>query len=83
MYAQVNIVSCLFATTRSRKSHEIEQLQRHGARFPTSGATTGILAALNKLQSATNFTDPRLDFLRNYTYTLGKNGDLVPFGAFQ
>ncbi|KJA17736.1 hypothetical protein HYPSUDRAFT_146103 [Hypholoma sublateritium FD-334 SS-4] len=58
-------------------------LQRHGARFPTSGASTGILTALNKLQSATSFTDPRLDFLRNYTYALGKNGDLIPFGAFQ
>ncbi|KAF8165911.1 phytase [Crassisporium funariophilum] len=58
------------------------QIQRHGARFPTSGATEGILAAVAKLKSATHHTDPRLDFLTNYTYTLGIN-DLVPFGALQ
>ncbi|KAF8187185.1 phytase [Pholiota molesta] len=62
---------------------QVNILQRHGARFPTSGATTGILAAVTKLQSATNYSNPKLDFLRNYAYTLGKNGDLVPFGAFQ
>ncbi|KAF8967497.1 phytase [Flammula alnicola] len=66
---------------RSR-SHFILQIQRHGARFPTSGATTRIVAAVQKLQSATHYTDSRLNFLHNYTYTLGKD-DLVPFGAFQ
>ncbi|KAF8076951.1 phytase [Lyophyllum atratum] len=57
-------------------------IQRHGARFPTSGASTGIITAVNKLMSAERYTDPRLNFLSNYTYRLGQN-DLVPFGARQ
>lgn len=57
-------------------------MQRHGARFPTSGATAGIVAALAKLQSVQEFKDPALDFLKNFTYDLGTN-DLVPFGAAQ
>ncbi|PPQ78901.1 hypothetical protein CVT26_011710, partial [Gymnopilus dilepis] len=61
---------------------QVDILQRHGARFPTSGATTQIKAALEKLQSATIFLDPKLSFLRNYTYALGTN-DLIPFGAMQ
>ncbi|KAL0960773.1 hypothetical protein HGRIS_005794 [Hohenbuehelia grisea] len=61
---------------------QVNILQRHGARFPTSGATTAIRSALSKLSSVQNFTDPRLDFLRTYQYTLGIN-DLVPFGALQ
>ncbi len=58
------------------------QLQRHGARFPTSGASAGILSALGKIQSVANYTDPRLNFLQSFTYNLGTN-DLVPFGAAQ
>lgn len=64
---------------------EIDQvniLQRHGARFPTSGASAGILSALGKIQSVANYTDPRLNFLQSFTYNLGTN-DLVPFGAAQ
>jgi hypothetical protein len=37
-------------------------------------------AAVSKLQSAGNFTDPKYDFLKKYTYDLGSE-DLVPFGA--
>ncbi|KAF8887235.1 phosphoglycerate mutase-like protein [Gymnopilus junonius] len=61
---------------------QVNLLQRHGARFPTSGAATQIQAALQKLQSATEFMDPKLDFLRNFTYALGIN-HLIPFGAMQ
>ncbi|KDR84436.1 hypothetical protein GALMADRAFT_54583 [Galerina marginata CBS 339.88] len=61
---------------------QVNIIQRHGARFPTSGATTRILAAVQNLKAATQFLDPRLDFLTNYTYALGQN-DLVPFGALQ
>ncbi|KAH9482157.1 3-phytase B [Psilocybe cubensis] len=64
------------------KITQVNIIQRHGARFPTSGATTRILTAVNNLKSATDFLDPRLDFLRNYTYTLGKD-NLIPFGALQ
>ncbi|KIP06154.1 hypothetical protein PHLGIDRAFT_107300 [Phlebiopsis gigantea 11061_1 CR5-6] len=63
-------------------SCKIDQLQRHGARYPTSGATTGIKAALAKIQSAKEFKDPALSFLKSFTYDLGNN-DLVPFGAAQ
>ncbi|KAJ7686909.1 histidine phosphatase superfamily [Mycena rosella] len=57
-------------------------LQRHGARFPTSGASTTIISGIHKLQSVHTYTDPRLDFLKNFAYTLGV-ADLVPFGAHQ
>lgn len=58
------------------------QLQRHGARFPTSGSGTRIQSAVNKLIAVRRFNDPRLDFLRTFTYDLGTS-DLVPFGAAQ
>ena len=58
------------------------QIQRHGARFPTRGATKRIVASLTKLQSATNYTNSQLSFLTNYTYSLGAD-DLVPLGASQ
>ncbi|KAF8998836.1 phytase [Cyathus striatus] len=61
---------------------QVNLLERHGARFPTSGATKRILSAVGKLQSAGEFTDPRLDFLRNFTYDLGQD-NLVRFGALQ
>ncbi|PPQ92757.1 hypothetical protein CVT25_003866 [Psilocybe cyanescens] len=64
------------------KITQVNIIQRHGARFPTSGATTRILTAVKNLQSASHFLDPRLDFLHNYTYTLGKD-NLIPFGALQ
>ncbi|KAJ3506030.1 hypothetical protein NLJ89_g7102 [Agrocybe chaxingu] len=64
------------------KITQVNIIQRHGARFPTSGATMGIVAAVNKLLAATSYADPRMDFLRNYTYSLGV-ADLVPFGALQ
>lgn len=58
------------------------QIQRHGARFPTSGAGPRSKAAIEKLQAANQTDDPRLAFLRNYTYDLGTT-DLVPLGAIQ
>ncbi|TCD68638.1 hypothetical protein EIP91_010293 [Steccherinum ochraceum] len=61
---------------------QVNILQRHGARFPTSGAGQRIQDALAKLLAVRQFKDPRLDFLRTFTYDLGTN-DLVPFGAAQ
>ncbi|KAF7344135.1 Acid phosphatase [Mycena venus] len=61
---------------------QVNLLQRHGARFPTSGAATTIISGVKKLQSVQNYTDPRLDFLKTFTYSLGV-ADLVPFGAHQ
>ncbi|KAF5363805.1 hypothetical protein D9756_000048 [Leucocoprinus leucothites] len=61
---------------------QVNILKRHGARFPTSSATTRILSALNKLKSATSYTHPSLQFLKTFTYDLGTDV-LVPFGALQ
>ncbi|RXW11799.1 hypothetical protein EST38_g14057, partial [Candolleomyces aberdarensis] len=62
---------------------QVNIIQRHGARFPTSGATTRILSAVNKLKSVPQTTlDQQLLFLKDYQYTLGV-ADLVPFGAYQ
>ncbi|EIN11007.1 acid phosphatase [Punctularia strigosozonata HHB-11173 SS5] len=61
---------------------QVNLIQRHGARFPTSGPGQQIQSAISKLQSVSDFKDPRLNFLRDYVYDLGTN-DLVPFGALQ
>ncbi|TBU45166.1 phytase [Dichomitus squalens] len=61
---------------------QVRRLQRHGARYPTSGAATRIVAAIGTLQSVESFTDPLLAFLKNYSYDLGHD-DLVPYGAAQ
>lgn len=76
---------CMFYRFVAR-IHHVEclalQIQRHGARFPTSGASKRITAALAKIQGVSNYTDTRLDFLKTYKYDLGV-ADLVPFGAAQ
>jgi len=61
---------------------QVNILQRHGARYPTSGAARRITDALKKLQAATKYDDPKLDFMKKYTYDLGMN-DLVKYGAEQ
>ncbi|KAJ7172044.1 phytase [Mycena filopes] len=61
---------------------EITQLQRHGARFPTSGASINIVSAVRKLQSVKEYTHGGMEFLRSFVYTLGTD-DLVPSGAIQ
>ncbi|KAI0832856.1 phytase [Trametes gibbosa] len=66
----------------SCKITQVNIIQRHGARFPTSGASKRIKAALAKLQSAANFTDPLLSFVEDYTYSLGQDS-LVALGATQ
>ena len=58
------------------------QLQRHGARFPTSAIGTIAKAGLAKIQNATAFTDSRLSFVKSSVYDLGTN-DLIKFGATQ
>ena len=79
--SQVNIVS-RHATPQSISTNPVIQLQRHGARYPTSGVTKAITVALAKLQAATSYNDSRLDFINSYTYDLGE-GDLVQYGADQ
>ena len=62
--------------------HSALKLQRHGARYPTSGLTRVITAALAKLQAAASYNDTKLDFMKSYSYDLGKD-DLVKYGADQ
>jgi hypothetical protein len=66
----------------SDQSASVHQIQRHGARYPTSGAGKRIVAALSKLQSANSYNSPKLQFLKTYTYELGE-ADLVKYGAIQ
>ena len=60
------------------------KLQRHGARFPASNENEprDMRIALENLKSASNFLDPRLEFIMDYEYELGKD-DLVAFGEAQ
>ncbi|KAI0650867.1 phytase [Trametes meyenii] len=64
------------------KVNQVNIIQRHGARFPTSGAAQRIEMAIGKLQAAKNYLDPILSFVQNYTYNLGV-ADLVSLGATQ
>ncbi|KAF9522115.1 phytase [Crepidotus variabilis] len=64
------------------KVTQVGCIQRHGARYPTSGSGPLIQSAVAKLKSVDVYTDHRLDFLKKYTYTLGV-ADLVTFGALE
>jgi hypothetical protein len=44
--------------------------------------TRAITTALAKFQAAASFNDTKLDFMKSYTYGLGKD-DLVKYGADQ
>ena len=85
--SQVNTVSRHFLHAISNgtspvDAHPTPKLQRHGARYPATGATRRITAVHAKLQAATSYNDTNLDFMKSYTYGLGKD-DLVKYGADQ
>ncbi|KAG2116782.1 acid phosphatase [Suillus clintonianus] len=61
---------------------QVNILQRHGARYPTSGTSKEIQESLQKLLNASKYIDVKLQFLRSYKWHLGE-ADLVPFGATQ
>jgi hypothetical protein len=63
--------------------NQVNLIQRHGARYPTSGLADHIIKTLRKVQSVEQYNSPSLEFLKNYTYELGGAADLVPFGALQ
>ncbi|OJA14064.1 hypothetical protein AZE42_09086 [Rhizopogon vesiculosus] len=63
-------------------SIQVNIIQRHGARYPTNGASNTIQKGLRKLLSASEYHDVKLEFLRSYKWHLGV-ADLVPFGAAQ
>ena len=79
---QVNLVSDNFRLLyRLPGSLTIRlQLQRHGARYPTTSARKNYLTSLAKLKSAPHYDNPQLNFLKNYTVVLGVD-DLISFGA--
>ncbi|KAF8653453.1 hypothetical protein AX16_003928 [Volvariella volvacea WC 439] len=64
------------------KATQVNLIQRHGARFPTTGASMRIKTVVDKLKNAQAYLDPRMAFMEDYVYDLGAN-DLVEFGAIQ
>ncbi|KAL1748694.1 histidine phosphatase superfamily [Schizophyllum fasciatum] len=61
---------------------EVDQIQRHGARYPTDGATERIQAALAQFDNVTEFKDEKVAFVESYEYDLGVSS-LIAFGARQ
>ncbi|EIW81503.1 acid phosphatase [Coniophora puteana RWD-64-598 SS2] len=61
---------------------QVNLLERHGARYPTSGAGPLIQASAEKLKGAQSFNGSQYGFLSNWTYQLGTDV-LIPFGAAQ
>ncbi|KAH8078392.1 acid phosphatase [Cristinia sonorae] len=59
---------------------QVNILHRHGARYPNEG--DGYDDSVDRLIGAKKFKDNRLEFLKSYSYDLGKE-DLTPFGATQ
>jgi len=60
--------------------NQVNLLHRHGARFPTAKSGEELEDTVSKFSKAKSFSDPKMAFLGNYTYTLGADS-LVPFGA--
>ncbi|KZT27915.1 acid phosphatase [Neolentinus lepideus HHB14362 ss-1] len=64
------------------KVTQVNLLQRHGARYPSSDDPVEMEEAISKLQQADEYKDKSLEFLRNHSYFLGQD-DLIPLGAEQ
>ncbi|SGY83689.1 BQ5605_C009g05650 [Microbotryum silenes-dioicae] len=60
---------------------QVNLLQRHGARQPTSDASKSIRATLDKVAGKGNYSRSEMAFLAKYTYDVGDDGDLIPYGA--
>ncbi|KAK6535776.1 hypothetical protein TWF281_000028 [Arthrobotrys megalospora] len=54
-------------------------LSRHGARYPTDGASEGIKKTVNKIQSQATSYSRRTAFIKSFKYTLGADA-LTTFG---
>ncbi|SCZ97819.1 BZ3500_MvSof-1268-A1-R1_Chr3-3g06392 [Microbotryum saponariae] len=65
----------------SRPWHQVNLLQRHGAREPTSSSGKSIKASLAKLTGKSNYSRPEMAFLANYSYNVGEDGSLIAYGA--
>lgn len=64
-----------------RRPGQVNILQRHGARFPTSNAGKKMSASVSKLKKAKSPASS-LAFVKDYTYALGAD-DLTSLGAEQ
>ncbi|SCZ99593.1 BZ3500_MvSof-1268-A1-R1_Chr3-1g06132 [Microbotryum saponariae] len=58
-------------------------LQRGGASLPDSKLGTSIQASLAKVVGKGNYSRTEMDFLGNYTFDMGSNGALLPYGEAQ
>ncbi|KAK6362574.1 hypothetical protein TWF730_000031 [Orbilia blumenaviensis] len=54
-------------------------LSRHGARYPTGGASAGIKITINKIQSQATSYSRKTDFMKTFKYSLGADA-LTSFG---
>ncbi|KAG6329439.1 hypothetical protein ID866_9649 [Astraeus odoratus] len=61
---------------------QVNLLQRHGARYPTKGATERMKESLQKLLDVHTYTDATLEFLRDFEWDLG-TASLISIGKKQ
>ncbi|KDE07251.1 hypothetical protein MVLG_02471 [Microbotryum lychnidis-dioicae p1A1 Lamole] len=62
---------------------QVHLLQTPGARQPAPNPSASIQATLAKVINKTHYARSEMAFLANYTYNLGDEGSLIPFGASQ
>ncbi|SCV74680.1 BQ2448_7709 [Microbotryum intermedium] len=62
---------------------QINLLQLSGAREPASNPSASMQATLAKVVNKTQYARSEMAFLANYTYKLGDDANLIPFGAAQ
>ncbi|KAI9458279.1 phytase [Russula earlei] len=62
--------------------NQVNVLQRHGSRFPTTNAGKEIKATVKRLKRVKHYKEDYLKFLKDYTWDLGAD-DLIPLGAAQ
>ncbi|SCZ95186.1 BZ3500_MvSof-1268-A1-R1_Chr11-2g03339 [Microbotryum saponariae] len=58
-------------------------LQTNGASDPTASLSAAMHASVKKVAGRANYTVPEMRFLGNYTYKLGSDGAIMPFGKTQ
>jgi len=74
-------VTC-FSFVRGGFDTNNEQLQRHGARWPTTNSAEDMKAAVKKLKRAKHYKEDYLEFLENFYLDLEEES-LLPLGAKQ
>ena len=72
----------MFSFVRGGFATNNEQLQRHGARWPTVNSGNDMKAAVKKLKRAKHYKEDYLKFLKHFHLDLGEES-LLPLGAKQ